>query len=171
MPAWFGDALGSAIGLVAILLGALYNARLTRRRDNKIMSDEQKSVAMAIGTEMAVYAEMLCGRLAQASAGGEGQTAGVIVSLRAPEAVVWPRLAGKVGGLDSEVCAKTVKAWMLLQWHAQLLEASIADIQADQWSADTMRHRCEVVKQDLPGIADAIQALTGQRPDWEYLLP
>ncbi|MBV2181676.1 MAG: hypothetical protein KUL86_10655, partial [Castellaniella sp.] len=59
MPNWFGDALGSAIGLVAILVGALYNARLMRRRDDMIMNDEAKAIAAAIGAEMSVYAEML----------------------------------------------------------------------------------------------------------------
>lgn len=171
MPTWFGDALGSAIGLVAILLGALYNARLTRERDDKIMSDEAKSVAMAIGTEMAVYAEMLCGRLMQASTGGDGMTAGIIVSLRAPQPVVWPSLAEKVGDLDAEVCAKAVKAWMLLQWHAQLLDACIADIQAGQWSEAAMRSRCEAVKRDLPIVAEAVEGLTGKRPALEYALP
>lgn len=166
-----GTALGSAIGLVAILLGALYNAKLTRKRDDRIMNDEAKAIAAAIGAEMKVYTEHLCGRLAQASIGGEGRTAGIIEAMRPLRPVVWPSLAGRVGELGAETSEKVVSSWMLLQWHAQLLEASIADIQADQWSADTMRYRCEVVKQDLPGIADAIQELTGKRPDLEYALP
>lgn len=46
------SGLGSLFGLLAILLGALYNFRLNRKRDEKIRSDEANSVAAALYGEI-----------------------------------------------------------------------------------------------------------------------
>lgn len=171
MSSWIGNVIGSAIGLVAILLGALWNARLTRKRDMLVMNEEAKSIAAAIGAEMGVYAELMCGRMSQAQIGPEGRTAGIVRSLLAPQPVVWPALASRVGLLGAELSAKTVRSWSLLALHAQLLEASVVDMQSGEWSETAMRSRCEIVKMDMPGILDAVEALTGQRPDLAGMLP
>jgi hypothetical protein len=172
MPNWFGDALGSAIGLVAILLGALYNARLMRRRDDMIMNDEAKAIAAAIGAEMGVYAEMLCSLFAQAHVSpGPGRSEAVVRSLRAPDLMVWPELAGKVGLLGADLSGQTVRCWMLLSMHARMLQACVDDALAGEWDEKKVRGRAGVLKMDLPKIADTVQALTGVRPDLDYIIP
>lgn len=171
MPNWFGDALGSAIGLVAILLGALYNARLMRRRDDKIMNDEAKAIAVAIGAEMKVHAELLCGRMRQAFLGPDGRSEALMKALRATDPVVWPALASRVGILDPDLAEKTVRSWAMLTVHAQMLNASVEDMLAGTWSEQSMRSRCDMVSLDLPGIADAVEGLIEQRPDLMGMLP
>lgn len=171
MPIWFGSALGSAIGLVAILLGALWNASLTRKRDKAMMNDEAKSVASAIGAELAAYIEVLCGRMMQAAGGPEGRTQAAMQMMLMPAPVVWPALASKIGLLDAPVSQSVARTWVLVQWHTQLLEATVREMQAGEWRADTSQQRMSYIKDDIPAMAQTVAALTGESPDWEYLLP
>lgn len=172
MPAWFGNVLGSAIGLAAILLGALWNARLNRKRDELIMNDEAKSVAAAIGAELSAYVESLCGRMMQAASGPEDRTQAAMQMMIMPAPVVWPALAGKIGLLDALVSQRVAHSWVLVQWHMQLLEATVIDMQAGHWDAGISRQRMQHIKGDLDYLAETVANLTGrQSPDWEYLLP
>src|SRR5262245_17797794 len=47
-----GTLTGSFFGLVALLLGALFNAHLNRRRDDRIREEDQRAVATALRTEL-----------------------------------------------------------------------------------------------------------------------
>src|SRR5262249_25545169 len=49
---FFGSLAGSSIGLVAVLLGALFNARLNRRHDDRLRREEQLAVATALRAEL-----------------------------------------------------------------------------------------------------------------------
>lgn len=171
MPSWIGNVIGSAIGLIAILLGALWNASLTRKRDRIMMQDEAKAIATAIGSELAVYVELLCGRMLQAAMGPEGRSEGLLKSLVAPPPVVWPALAPKVGLLGADLCAKTVRAWAYMTIHVQMLDATVSDMLAGDWSEKVVRSRRDMLAADMPAILDAIEALTGARPDLTGLLP
>jgi hypothetical protein len=51
LKSWQGG-IGSLLGLLAILIGALYNFHLNRKRDEKIRSDEANSVAAALYGEI-----------------------------------------------------------------------------------------------------------------------
>jgi hypothetical protein len=46
--------IGSVVGFLALLMGALYNAKLNRERDEKVRDSEARSVATAIYNEMIV---------------------------------------------------------------------------------------------------------------------
>jgi hypothetical protein len=52
-PAAVGSLVGSSIGLVALVLGALFNAHLNRKRDDRLRRLETRSVAAAIRAELA----------------------------------------------------------------------------------------------------------------------
>lgn len=54
-----GSLVGSLFGLLAILGGALYNARLNRERDDRLRNEETRSVATALKAEMASIKNML----------------------------------------------------------------------------------------------------------------
>jgi hypothetical protein len=43
-----GTLVGSFFGLIALLLGALFNAELNRRRDDRLRTEEQRAVATAL---------------------------------------------------------------------------------------------------------------------------
>src|SRR5215471_19248105 len=48
-----GALTGSFLGLVALLLGALFNAHLNRKRDDRLRREDQRAVASALRTELA----------------------------------------------------------------------------------------------------------------------
>jgi hypothetical protein len=45
---FLGSLTGAAIGLIALLLGALFNAHLNRRRDDRLRREDQRAVATAL---------------------------------------------------------------------------------------------------------------------------
>jgi len=49
---FIGSLTGSAIGLIAILIGALFNAHLNRRRDDREQANERRSIAAALLAEL-----------------------------------------------------------------------------------------------------------------------
>src|SRR5262245_31040883 len=49
---FLGSLIGSSIGLIALLLGALFNAHLNRRRDNRLRREEREAVAAALMAEL-----------------------------------------------------------------------------------------------------------------------
>src|SRR5687767_2706926 len=54
-----GSAIGAGIGLIALLLGALFNAHLNRRRDDRLRHEERRGVATALRAELAGLARTL----------------------------------------------------------------------------------------------------------------
>jgi hypothetical protein len=56
---FLGTLIGSSIGLVALLLGALFNAHLNRRRDDRLRRLDQRAMAVALKTELAGWSESL----------------------------------------------------------------------------------------------------------------
>ena len=63
--AWYAElkawqtGLGAFAGLLAILAGALYNARLARRRDDRLRRDEIRGLCLALSAELTVSAKRL----------------------------------------------------------------------------------------------------------------
>jgi hypothetical protein len=49
---FLGTLTGSSIGLIALLIGALFNAHLNRRRDDRLRREEQRTVAAALQAEL-----------------------------------------------------------------------------------------------------------------------
>jgi hypothetical protein len=47
-----GAIAGSAIGLIALLVGALFNSHLNRLRDDRIRREETRAVAAALMAEL-----------------------------------------------------------------------------------------------------------------------
>ena len=49
---FIGTLTGSALGLFALLLGALFNARLNRRRDDRLRDQDRVALASALYAEL-----------------------------------------------------------------------------------------------------------------------
>jgi hypothetical protein len=47
-----GSVTGSSLGLVALLIGAMVNAHLNRRRDDRLRRDQTRSFAVALKSEL-----------------------------------------------------------------------------------------------------------------------
>ena len=54
-----GTAIGWLLGLVALVLGALFNSHLTRLRDDRLRAGEIASAAVAISAELQMMEETL----------------------------------------------------------------------------------------------------------------
>jgi hypothetical protein len=58
-PTVIGALVGSVIGFAAIVLGALFNARLNRLRDDNLRRVETRAIAAALRAELAGIRETL----------------------------------------------------------------------------------------------------------------
>ncbi len=58
-PAVIGSAAGSALGIISLLIGALFNAYLNRRRDNRLRRTEQIGILTVIGSEIETVIDIL----------------------------------------------------------------------------------------------------------------
>src|SRR5262245_12463618 len=59
-----GAGLGSGLGLLAIILGAMYNARKNRQRDDRLREHDRQAVAIALHAELSItYKALLEGAL------------------------------------------------------------------------------------------------------------
>src|SRR5215469_5238855 len=47
-----GTVAGSSLGLIALLVGALFNAHLNRKRDDRLRNEDARSVAVALKAEL-----------------------------------------------------------------------------------------------------------------------
>jgi hypothetical protein len=56
---FLGSLAGAGLGLIAILAGALYNARLNRKRDDRLRRDDAASVARALSAELRMISSVL----------------------------------------------------------------------------------------------------------------
>jgi hypothetical protein len=69
--AFLGNLTGSLIGLIALLLGALFNAHLNRRHDIRLRRHDQRAMAAALKAELVLWSERLEGHV-QDSKDGKG---------------------------------------------------------------------------------------------------
>src|SRR5260370_37446002 len=56
---FIGTVMGSSLGLLAILVGALFNAHLNRRRDNRIRDDDRRTLISTLTAELSGIRESL----------------------------------------------------------------------------------------------------------------
>lgn len=79
--------IGAAIGLFALLLAALFNAWLNRRRDNKILRKEAQSLAIALAAE--VKTNVKADQLFQAEMAGIAMNGGEVTASEALDLDYW----------------------------------------------------------------------------------
>lgn len=127
---WFGDALGSAVGLVAILVGALYNAKLNRDRDRELHEQEVASIRASLGTELRCYYKTLKERfdrlddIRQIGVVPHDRTLRERLHIEPP--VIYHSLAARVGVLPSDQASCVVHAWhMFAIAHNELRELAV----------------------------------------------
>ncbi len=56
-----GTLAGSTLGLIALLLGALFNAHLNRKRDDRLRNEDRRTVAAALHAELSSIEKTLLG--------------------------------------------------------------------------------------------------------------
>src|SRR5262245_3627916 len=101
---FLGSLTGSGIGLVALLSGALFNAHLNRRRDDRLRSEEARGVRRALIAELEGVNESL----KRNAEGLEHSTGDFVLPDVAHSVRVMPYLLPKVGLLKEETIRTVV---------------------------------------------------------------
>jgi hypothetical protein len=169
MSSWIGTAIGSSIGLIAILVGALWNSHLTRKRDRTMREEEVRAISNAIGAEMSSVLELNMGKMTQLEPGIVRSTE-ILIALGPSEPVVWPKLCDKVGWLEADLAHDVVRAWTLMQWHIGMHKATIEQTRNGSMDKETYLQRCRFMVMDHRFIQGVLTRLTS-RPPKELLLP
>jgi hypothetical protein len=118
---FFGAVTGSFVGLFALLLGALYNARLNRARDTRVRTEERKSLAAALSAELCSVADALNRNRTHLQnpidIGGQQ----ILVPDIAHSIRIFPGLIDKLGLLDAETIRKVIDAHILIDQYCEML--------------------------------------------------
>lgn len=113
------QSLAALLGFSALIAAALFNARLNRRRDERLRVDEARAVAAALYGEMIIVQQSL-GKMAKAVARryvdhGLGRRRGdafdkhLLEEVGLPPITLYPALAAKVGLLPSDIAREVVR--------------------------------------------------------------
>src|SRR5436309_2500129 len=120
--AFVGTLTGSSMGLVALLLGALFNAHLNRRRDDRLRREEQRAVATALRAELAGCRQALLSNSELLKKEGyltpdmNFMTPDLVHAIR-----IMPHMIPKLGLLEQETIEKVANAYLAVEQHGDTL--------------------------------------------------
>ena len=109
-----GTATGSFLGLLTLLLGALYNARLNRKRDDRIRAEERRGVAAALRAELSGIVKIIEGNVTALRENPPEADEGFLASDLAQFVRVMPQVLPKIGLLDAETIRTTMQAYSMI---------------------------------------------------------
>ncbi|MGO8083502.1 hypothetical protein [Rhizobium leguminosarum] len=127
--AFVGSVTGLLFGIIALVVGALFNFWLTRRRDARIRSEEANAVAAALFGEIVLFRAELA-RIAKLVAGFVANhrdfNEHFLEHIHLQEPSLYKALAGKVGLLEAHVLLPIITFHNNVQsvrdWLPQLVE-------------------------------------------------
>jgi hypothetical protein len=157
------------VGLVAVLLGALWNAHLTRRRDALMREEETKAISAAIGAEMSAYIRHVTVFMSGLGPHMPKLSEHAYLQYEAPTLHVWPKLCDKVGYLAPDLSYEVVSAWARLEFYGRALQASVAETIHDQLDKSAFKSRCDYIKSDLPALTKLVGKLTDREPPYFWM--
>jgi hypothetical protein len=167
--AFLGTVTGSALGLLAILLGALFNAHLNRRRDDRLRREDRRAMVSALRAELATIRGILvenAERLTNADTKPEADHPFWVPDL-SHTVLVLPHMLPKIGLLDRVTIRKVVTAYTLVQEYTESLlflrGALEQDLPHDRQAVLMPAHQAENVaalnQSRATVLTEAIQAL------------
>ena len=165
MQAWIGNVIGSSIGLLAILLGALWNAHLTRKRDRLLHEEEKSVLQAALAVELSVVLEMAAGRFMQAVFSRGNLSHEMFEALKPPALMLWPKLCDRLGLLEGPISVDVIKAFALMEWHLAVVRATVDEAAAGTLAIDKAKLRSQMFARDVPLLKNVISSLGGNPPD------
>lgn len=151
-PAWqaeltkFPDAIGALIGpffgLVALMLGALYNAKITRDRDDRLLEQETRALAAALAAEMNSTCDALTLLIIQIDEFRPGDTTRAN-DLWRPDFPVFKGNIGRIGHLGAALDDKVVNIVFAI---TQTVEFATRTILNTEYDRAKIKERMEVIK-------------------------
>jgi hypothetical protein len=154
---FLGTLLGSALGFCALIAGALFNAHLNRRRDDRQRGQERTTLATALSAELQLTRQTLLDNCHVLN--DPNQADGFFVP--SPEIMLMPKLIDRMGLLKAETIMAVSCAYLMIgQYRRELLMLGATKLQnpdSDQlWiSADHGPNvvRMNTVKADAISVA------------------
>jgi hypothetical protein len=108
-----GTLTGSSLGLVAILLGALFNARLNRRRDDVIREGDRIALASALYAELSSIHQTFIGNAE--SFASRPVSPGHAFVVPQPSVKVFPEVVSRLGLLKPDTIHAVITAYLLTE--------------------------------------------------------
>lgn len=112
-----GALTGSAIGLIALVLGALFNAHLNRKRDNDLRLQETRAVAASLWAELLGLEEALT----ENAKGLDTSDSDFFLPDPSHSVRVFPSVISKIGLLDVETIKRVIEAYIVVDQYAETL--------------------------------------------------
>ena len=170
--AWLHDAtsgqatfLGSSLGLLAILAGALFNAYLNRRRDDQLRQEDRKALTAALLAELGDFRASLQSTIDVLK---KGEKEGAISY--PPPIRILPDLVPKVGLLDVDTVRKVMHAYNV----AETIGEFFRRVPKESRPLELGRQKVDVIIKTLEwsvGIQDRAILALGGRPGGEDSVP
>jgi hypothetical protein len=108
---FLGTLTGSGLGLIALLLGALFNAHLNRRRDDALRDADRVAVATALHAELQGIHHGLVKNIENLT--DLSVDKGFLVPH--PSIKILPEVLSKIGLLRSDIIHKVMEAYVLME--------------------------------------------------------
>lgn len=119
VASFFGNVAGSFLGLLAILIGALFNAYLNRRRDDRLRLEEKRGVATALVAELSAKSVSLRENVKTIDKFGKDDT-GFSPDI-SQHIEIWNELAGKITHFNKETIIAIIGAYTMIGEYGERL--------------------------------------------------
>jgi hypothetical protein len=116
---FLGTLTGSSFGLIALLLGALYNAHLNRKRDDRLRRTETRALAAALRAELVGRSQSLLDNAKRLKEGVK--TEYFIVPDISQSNRVMLAVTDKLGLLDEDTIRDVINAYVVIEQHCDRL--------------------------------------------------
>lgn len=169
-PAWqakltkFPDAIGALIGpffgLVALMFGALYNAKITRDRDDRQREQEKCALAAALSAEFDVLGNgmrILRAQIARQHAYGEAAP----VALWKPPTEIFKNNTNRLGLLGTRMTRDVTNVSELARIFSDSVVINWSDISTDQDLAESMKKKTYELANEAKTISIQLELIAG----------
>ena len=116
---FIGTLTGSALGLIALLLGALFNAHLNRRRDDTLREADRTAVVAALRAELAGIHRTLIENAKRLIDKPPTEHEGFVVPDLSHSVLVFAHVLPKLGLLKSDTIRKIMDAYILVDQYSE----------------------------------------------------
>ena len=120
---FLGSFAGASLGLVALLIGALFNAHLCRRRDDKLRRLEARAAATALKAELSGINQALMQNIANTETQRPPSGGGYYVPDLSQGIRAYPHVLPKIGLFDPETIQLVLVAYAVVEQHCEVLAA------------------------------------------------
>jgi hypothetical protein len=124
-----GTLIGSALGLIALLVGALFNAHLNRRRDDRLRGEDRVAIASTLYAELLGIHRLLIENAQYLVDKPPDPDGGF--TIQAPSVKILPEVLSKIGLLRPDTIRKVMDAYVLTEEYLDRLILAGGELQSN----------------------------------------